>query len=106
MIEDYKSFLASARGEATPTILCYHPHGIIAQGFMYLTALPELDGYKLLGAPIIRFCPLLRYGKSFVKNQQSIRCFLRRLLLNNGRVELGSAGRDAMTKTLTVRNDL
>lgn len=89
IVEDYQAFIRAGRGSASPTVLCYHPHGLVAQGLLYLLVLPELNGYKILGAPALQaLCPLIR------------------MLFNSGHVGLGSASRSYMKQAMMERENV
>lgn len=61
IFEDYRSFVLNGRFNNPPTLMCYHPHGIISLGIFHLSSLPEMKGYRIMGAPVLKyFCPLFR----------------------------------------------
>lgn len=62
IFEDYRNFVMAGRDNNPPTLVCYHPHGIISVGLFHLFPLPELDGFRVMAAPVLlSISPLFRW---------------------------------------------
>lgn len=58
IFEDYDKFIQCGRS-TRPTLVCYHPHGVLSMGLSQVAVLPEFDGYAVFTAPALKnWCPL------------------------------------------------
>lgn len=107
IFEDYRNFVMAGRDNNPPTLVCYHPHGIISVGLFHLFPLPELDGFRVMAAPVLlSISPLFRWeaqAQSVYTDTQYIRhCSLShfRWLFNYGYIRLGSANRQSFIQSM------